>query len=145
MVKFGLPEDHDAINIKDNGQVIIENLDPVICDQLCSSLNGLKFQNKRNIYCHGIVAVTPEKQNVSNAASVVVDPEKSSSTASGSSSKTVICTEKNDSLKDFDFCELNQSKFFKKPTEVEICNVHNTILSKKKYKLFGGYFNFILY
>ena len=119
LVKFGLPEDHNAINIKDNGQVVIENLDPVICDQLCSSLNGLKFQNKRNIYCHGIVAVTPEKQNVSNAASVEVDPEKSSSSASGSSSKTVICTEKNDSLKDFDFCELNQSKFFKKPTEVE--------------------------
>ena len=50
LVKSGLPEDHDNVNIKDNGQVVISELDPKICDFLCESITGSKFKDKNTIY-----------------------------------------------------------------------------------------------
>ena len=121
LVKFGLPEDHEAVNIKENGQVIIDNLAPQKCDQLCSSINGSKFKDKKNIYCQGIVAVTPDKSESLKAASVHADQNMSSSLGKSSlivSNKDSV-HDGNSKLADFDFCEINQSKFFTKPSEVD--------------------------
>ena len=61
LTNLGLPEDHKDVLIKDNGQVIINNLDSTICDKLCDSVTGSKFNGKRSIYCQGIVLTTPQK------------------------------------------------------------------------------------
>ena len=114
LVKFGLPEAHEAINIKENGQVIIENLAPQKCDQMCSSINGSKFKDKKNIYCQGIVAVTPDKANSLKVASV--DQDMSSSLGKSS---TIVTSNSNVHDAEFEFHELSTSKFFKKPTEVD--------------------------
>ena len=63
LIKFGVPEKHDDIIIKENGQVIIENLEPELCKYLCDNITGNKFKDKKLIYCNGIVLVTPEKKN----------------------------------------------------------------------------------
>ena len=63
LTKYGLPAGHDQVNIKDSGQVIIENLDTDTCTRLCESITGNKFRDKKTIYCHGIVLATPEKEN----------------------------------------------------------------------------------
>ena len=41
---FGLPTEHDSVSIKENGQVVIDNLDSKTCDLLCASINGQKFK-----------------------------------------------------------------------------------------------------
>jgi len=88
----------------------------------CGSINGSKFQNKKNIYCQGIISLTPDKSKVSKAAPEQGELEMSS--FSGMNSKLVSSNNNNNitknSLDDFDFCEVtsaaNQSKFFKKPS-----------------------------
>ena len=120
LVKFGVPADHESINIKENGQVVIENLDSKICEQLCSSVNGNKFKNKKNIYCQAVVAVTPEKSKVSGAEAKQNEGEMSSS----SGKKTVSSNDhssKNatDTLDDYEFCEVNKSKFYTRQSEDE--------------------------
>ena len=62
LVEHGLPSEHEDINIKDNGQVIISDLSHEICQKLCDTITGKKFNGKRVIYCNGIVPVTPEKK-----------------------------------------------------------------------------------
>ena len=61
LVGLGLPPDHDTVNIKENGQVVIGNLTSVICQQLAESITGQKFQDKKIIYCQPIILATPEK------------------------------------------------------------------------------------
>ena len=48
LVDLGLPTDHENINIKDNGQVVIGNLTPDTCQQLAESITGKKFKDKKN-------------------------------------------------------------------------------------------------
>ena len=68
LVGNGLPEGHENVNIKENGQVIISLLDPSICRKMMTEINGKKF-NKKNIYCNGIVPVSPKKGAQSSAQS----------------------------------------------------------------------------
>ena len=63
LVKFGVPPGHDQLNIKDNCQVIIENLEPEKCEHLCKSITGNQFKDKKIIYYQGIVLATPEKKH----------------------------------------------------------------------------------
>ena len=124
LVEYGLPEDHDGVNIKENGQVIIENLDSNICNQMINSINGNKFQNKKNIYCQGIVQVTPEKTVTSlppdKVAKVQEQPKTSSSSGRQSrllsGGKQLGAEKADDRFCDFEFSEVNGSKFFKKAT-----------------------------
>ena len=68
LVGNGLPQGHENVNIKENGQVIISLLDPHICRKMMTKINGKKF-NKKNIYCNGIVPVSPKKGAQSSAQS----------------------------------------------------------------------------
>ena len=68
LVGNGLPQGHENVNIKGNGQVIISLLDPSICRKMMTEINGKKF-NKKNIYCNGIVPVSPKKGAQSSAQS----------------------------------------------------------------------------
>ena len=61
LVDLGLPIDHDNINIKENGQVVIGDLTSVTCQQLAESISGQRFQNKKMIYCQPIILATPVK------------------------------------------------------------------------------------
>ena len=61
LVELGLPCDHDNLNIKDNGQVIIADLTPDLCEKLSESITGQKFKNRKMIYCQPIELATPEK------------------------------------------------------------------------------------
>ena len=51
---------HGNVNIKENGKVIISELEPRVCLQMIDEINGQKF-NQKNVYCHGIVPATPKK------------------------------------------------------------------------------------
>ena len=51
LVGLGLPADHDNMNIKENGQVVIGNLTSATCQQLSESITGKKFKDKKIIYC----------------------------------------------------------------------------------------------
>ena len=43
LVGHGLPLGHESVNVKDNGQVIVSDLDPKISEKLCESITGSKF------------------------------------------------------------------------------------------------------
>ena len=60
LVQHGLTQGHGNVNIKENGQVIISELEPRVCMQMIDEINGQKF-NQKNVYCHGIVPATPKK------------------------------------------------------------------------------------
>ena len=119
LVSHGPPKDHEDVTIKDNGQVIIQNLDSDICKTMCTLITGKKFQGKKNIYCQGIVLVTPEKHKVTVTPGVgpssALEPVSSISTGMNSS---VSKSQKiNDPLGDFIFADMSSSKFYKKPDE----------------------------
>ena len=71
LIEHGLPEEHQDINIKDNGQVVIESLNSENCKKLSDSISGKLFKNKKMIYCNPFVPLTPEKR--SDALSSVSD------------------------------------------------------------------------
>ena len=78
MVKHGLSQDHKNVVIKENGQVIINDLSHEICQSLSESISGQKFKNKKTIYCQQIVLVTPHKpkSNVPNPNQTSADISK---------------------------------------------------------------------
>ena len=119
LVQYGLPENHSSLNIKENGQVVISDLDPKICDHLCEKVTGSKFKGKKTIYCQGIVLATPEKSSASSlhpettqssppVAAVSLGKNDSSSTHSN-----------NDNDEEYVFNDLQHTKFFRKPNESE--------------------------
>ena len=116
LVKAGLPEGHEHVNIKDNGQVIISNLDSKICDNLCETITGSKFKAKKTVYCQGIVLATPEKSSGSSAQS----PVQSTSTTDlpGKKASTISRPSPNKD-DDYVFNDISQSKFFRKVDESE--------------------------
>ena len=67
---LGLSPSHTNVNIKDNGQVLIGDLEPETCQQLAFSITGQKFLNKKTIYCHPIVSATPEKNPLPASATL---------------------------------------------------------------------------
>ena len=120
LVSYGLPKQHKEVNIKDNGQVIVQNLDKNICEKMCTAMTGNKFKNRKTIYCQGIVLVTPEKvgsTEIPGRAGPTSDVGQIGPvTTSGmiintSSSKNDV----DDSHGDFEFDEVDKSKFYKKP------------------------------
>ena len=124
LVKHGLPEEHEDVNIKDNGQVIIQNLDAKICDFMCKEVTGKKFKEKKNIYCQGIVLVTPEKpQNAAGSPPPSSEPLPVSTQPSGMNNS--VSSRKNDPLGDFEFNEVDSSKFFKRPNESDSESVYS--------------------
>jgi hypothetical protein len=62
IVNLGLSSEHEALLIKDNGQVIIEELESNVCKLLVEKINGQKFKEQKTIYCQPIVLSTPVKQ-----------------------------------------------------------------------------------
>ena len=62
LISHGLPENHQNILFKPNGQVVIEHLSADICKLLSDSINGKKYKDRRAIYCNPYVPVTPEKE-----------------------------------------------------------------------------------
>ena len=116
LVKYGLPENHSCVNIKDNGQVVISDLDPDICDLLCDKITGSKFKDKKTIYCQGIVLATPQKssgsaQNQEGAQSL---PPAAVSPLGKHNSPT---SHSND--EEYVFNDLQQTNFFRKPSKSE--------------------------
>ena len=51
LVDLGLHPEHENVNIKENGQVVIGDLTSATCQQLADSISGQKFRNKKTIYC----------------------------------------------------------------------------------------------
>ena len=70
LIGLGLPPNHENVNIKDNGQVIIGDLDQATCHKLVESITGQKFLKKKTIYCHPIVTATPEKIAVTESTTM---------------------------------------------------------------------------
>ena len=103
----------DSVNFKDNGQVIISNLDPKICDTLCETVTGSKFKGKKTIYCQGIILATPDK------SAAVSQPVQSLSQPAlrGKQNNSVVSLHSNDKDDEYDFNDLRQSKFFGKVSE----------------------------
>ena len=126
LVSYGLPKEHKGLNIKNNGQVIVQNLDKNICDKMCASISGNKFQ-KKTIYCQGIVLVTPEKIPMEDhsvetpgagpaSAAVQIEPVASSGMISNvSNDKSIV----DDPLGNYEFDEVDPSKFYKKPNDLD--------------------------
>ena len=118
LVSYGLPKDHEDVTIKENGQVIIQNLNSDICETLCTSITGNLFQGKKKIYCQGIVLVTPEKPTVVETPQVelsAIGPVASITPGMNniiSNNKKVA-----DPNMDFEFTDMSSSKFFRKPNE----------------------------
>ena len=123
LVQSGLPKDHDCVNIKDNGQVIISNLDPKICDTLCETITGSKFKDKKTIYCQGIILATPEK----SAASSQPVPSLSQSALTGKQNNSVVTLNSNSKDDEYDFNDLRQSKFFARGSESESDDLDDSI------------------
>jgi len=61
LITHGLPETHQDILFKSNGQVVVQQLSADTCKLLSDSVNGKKFKYKRLIYCNPYVPLTPEK------------------------------------------------------------------------------------
>ena len=123
LVRFGLPEDHTDIKIKDNGQVIIDNLDSTICDKLSESITGNKFNGKKTIYCQGIVLATPEKSAVDKGDLQQQQSELQSETQGKQDNSFAKYLQKTcnetDNLNGYVFADVKNSKFFAKPLETE--------------------------
>ena len=117
LLKYGLPSEHENVNIKDNGQVIIEGLDHKICLELCEAISGQKFKDKKMIYCNGIVLLTPEKQksemhskSESNRSLQKSYGSENNSTNMPNSKSTVsISSNSSDKTADFDFQPVDYS------------------------------------
>ena len=67
----GLPEDKKkAVQINNNGSVIIRDLDNYIVEYLMQSIHG-KMKFGRKLYCNGLVTLTPEKIEKANVPVIV--------------------------------------------------------------------------
>jgi len=61
LVKNGLPEDKkEAVQINNNGSIMINDLDSYIIEYLTDSIHG-KVNFGRKIYCNGVLPLTPQK------------------------------------------------------------------------------------
>ena len=64
LIENGLPEDKkEVVEIKDNGNVIISNLDSYIVEYLINSIHG-KIKFGRKLFCNGVVELTPKKPDL---------------------------------------------------------------------------------
>ena len=79
LVDLGLPPDHEHLNIKDNGQVIIDNLTSEMCQELATSISGKRFKDKKMSYCQPIVLATTEKASSSAPAPACTAPNTTGS------------------------------------------------------------------
>ena len=117
LVNLGLPKGHEGLQIKDNGQVIVENLDSTLCEKLCDSVTGSKFMGKKTIYCQGIVLATPDKSTTDRGG---LNQTEHRTDLQGKKNKSVSKTpQTNSSLNDFVFADVNNSKFFAASHETE--------------------------
>ena len=83
-----------------------------------------KIQRKKNIYCQGIVLVTPEKpQNAAGSPPPSSEPLPVSTQPSGMNNS--VSSRKNDPLGDFEFDDVDKSKFFKKPNESDSESIYS--------------------
>ena len=101
LVEQGLSPNHNSLDIKDSGQVVISSLTPDTCRSLSESITGKKLKNRKTIYCQPIALVTPDKPKVDN-------PYPSAINIS-SSAKDILPTDFN-SADDFTFEPLNLTK-----------------------------------
>ena len=134
LINLGLPENHKDVLIKDNGQVIINNLDSTICDKLCDSVTGSKLNGKRSIYCQGIVLTTPQK-STTDGGDKCQSPSQTETLDKGDRSQSHLLSDTqgkndstvtiNDKLNGFVFADLNDSKFFSKPQDSESDSFNN--------------------
>ena len=116
----GLPSSHDSINIKENGQVIIENLDSKTSELLCTNLTGKKFKDKKNIYCQGIVLVTPDKPKETVKSAPVASSQSTPPISSSSGMNTLSANHSiGDPLANYEFANVKKSKFFANHNESE--------------------------
>ena len=75
--------------------------------KMIKSINGSKFKGKKNIYCQGIIPVTPEKSDKSvTAVPAQEEPLMSSSSGMQSNidSSKIDDTTSDDKLRDYVFC-----------------------------------------
>ena len=130
LVGHGLPSGHESVNVKDNGQVIVSDLDPKISEKLCESLSGSKFNNKKTIYCQGIVLATPSK---CSSAQQVLDKPQPMESGNKSQSENSSVDDDND---DFVYETFPNSKFFTKPNDSDIDDIGDDewLLSKNSRK-----------
>ena len=61
LIKAGMPENfRDSAEIKNNGSVVLKNLDNVVCLDMIGNIHN-KFEFGRRLFCNGVIALTPEK------------------------------------------------------------------------------------
>ena len=114
----GLLSNHDSINIKENGRVIIENLDSKTSELLFTNLTGQKFKGKKNIYCQGIVQVTPDKPKETRKSASGTSSQSNPPTSSSSGIDTLSANPSiGDPLANYEFA--NVKKFFANHNESE--------------------------
>lgn len=134
--------------LKDNGQVVISDLDPTICDLLCEKITESKFKNKKTIYCQGIVLATPKKSSGSadspesqQGQHSVQSLQPSAANALGKKNSFITHSNKDklgqaqpnglaeigNNDDEYVFNDLQQSKFFRKTSESESDDFDNSL------------------
>ena len=64
LVKLGLPENRkDNIKISDKGTAIIRDIENDACIKLIDAIH-MKVYFSRKLFCNGVIALSPEKQNI---------------------------------------------------------------------------------
>ena len=135
LVEKGLSCDHEDVNIKDNGQVIINNLCPEMCKQLAENISGKLFMNKKMIYCQPIVLSTPVK--IDESLPRQTSAPESPAPAPVNLPNSVLATEPataGDVQKDSSSCSTKSKLPARPPTPLNLATKLNTATGSRKEK-----------